>query len=146
MEEKIQESTINTEQTVHQAWASGAFLDKIKNAFSPTQRKKTIAVIAIIFSVVVLLTVFFSTSNPKNIAQRYAKAYICGDLKTVGKLTAYDYKESLLGSRYDEETEETFFEKKVITIPKILLPGTIIIKLFMNMKKNGWKKSTATSR
>lgn len=112
MEEKIQESTINTEQTVHQARVSEAFLDKIKNAFSPTQRKKTIAVIAIIFSVVVLLTVFFSTSNPKNIAQRFAKAYICSDLKTVTKLTAYDYKEFWLGSGYDEETEETFFEEK----------------------------------
>lgn len=95
--------------------------EKIKSRFvlllSPERRKKTIIVAAVAAVIIVSLCVFFTLTNPKNIAKRYTKAAITGDQKAVSRLLAYDDEEAWLsnsGLYYldSDVKEKKFFEKQ----------------------------------
>ena len=82
-------------------------LIKLRDLFSAEKRKKTI--IGLIIALVVICVVIGTISylSPKSVAQRYVKADILGDLRTIFSLSAEDTKAYFT---YSFDDEDEFFE------------------------------------
>lgn len=93
------------------------FKSRFVSLLSPERRKKTIIVTAVAAVIIIFLCVFFTLTNPKNIAKRYTKAVITGNEKAVSRLLAYDNEEVWLSNSglyyLDSYVKvERFFEKQ----------------------------------
>lgn len=79
----------------------------IITAFTPKKRKKTIAILAAAVVVIVAVILLLTAGSAKSVAQKFAKSYGSGNVKTSVKLLAYDHEAYMLDG-YDDEEE--FFE------------------------------------
>lgn len=80
----------------------------IITAFTPKKRKKTIAILAAAVVVIVAVILLLTAGSAKSVAQKFAKSYGSGNVKTSVKLLAYDHEAYMLDD-YDDDEEE-FFE------------------------------------
>lgn len=105
----VPQEPVNTlpEQPKEQANIGRKLLMGIKNAFSPERWKKSAIIAAAVVLVLVVIGVLLGRSSPTSVAKRNAIA-VFGDMKTVVKLTAYDWQKDRLA---DYKDEDDFFEK-----------------------------------
>lgn len=84
-------------------------IKKIKDAFSPEKRKKSIAILAVIVAILAVGAGVISHSSPKSVAERFVVASIYNDADAMNSMLAYNYHDSLISSYKDEED---FFDAK----------------------------------
>ena len=89
----------NTTEAVEKNTApkSARITTKIKNAFSPEKRKKSIIVLVFLLLVIALSCFMIHRNSPASIAKRFAIAWAEGDEKTENKLYAYDQVQYTMG-------------------------------------------------
>lgn len=107
-QEAPQEQAAIPEQETREKVDTGRrILTGIQNAFSPERWKKLAIIVTAVVLVIAAAVVLLGRSNPASVARRYAIA-LFDDMKTVVKLSAYDWQKDRLA---DYKDEDDFFEE-----------------------------------
>lgn len=102
-----QAATVSEQETKEKVHIGKRILDGIRNAFSPERWKKSAVITAVVVLVIAVAGVLLGRNSPASVARRYAIA-LFDDMKTVVKLSAYDWQKDRLA---DYRDEDDFFEK-----------------------------------
>lgn len=102
-----QAATVPGQETKEKVPIGRRIWDGIRNAFSPERWKKSAVITAVVVLIIAAAGGLLGRSGPTQVAKRNAIA-VFEDMKTVVRLSAYDWQKDRLA---DYKDEDDFFEK-----------------------------------